>query len=173
MDIMTTREGKLTLYGDKTPRVAIYKHESHKLHQAFHVKTDAKIVQGMPVALTTEGADNAPVIEPYTGSGVYLGVAVTDSVTPAYKAQLNYPIEVTVAVEGYVICYYAAAGAITPGWVKPKVTSGAVVLYDNRYTEVEMSVDGSSNPAETNFIALDVAAAPSSGVCELVPVLVR
>ena len=55
---------KLTLYGQKTPRVSIYKHESHKLHQAFNVKEGATIVQGMPVALTKEGAANLPVIEP-------------------------------------------------------------------------------------------------------------
>lgn len=174
MDIMQTREGNLTLYGGKTPRVVIYKHESHKLHQAFNVKTGDKITQGMPVALTTEGANNAPVITPYKGGETecYLGIAVTDSYTPAYKAQRDYPIEVTVAVEGYAICNYAAAGAITPGFVKVKVTSGAAVVYQDRYPEVEMS-ESSGTPVPTKFIALGNASAPSSGVCELVSVLVR
>lgn len=172
MDIMSTREGKLTLYGQKTPRVSIYKHESHKLHQAFNVKSGTTIVQGMPVALTTESAANLPVIEPYTGEGVYLGIAVTDSVTPAYAGQRNFPMEVTVAVEGYAICHYAAAGAIIPGWVKPNLTSGAVTVMDNRYTAVEQSVS-SGSAVESKFIALAPASAPSSGAYELVPVLVR
>ena len=163
---------KLTLYGQKTPRVSIYKHESHKLHQAFNVKEGATIVQGMPVALTKEGDGNLPVIEPYTGTGVYLGIAVTDSVTPAYAGQRAYPMEVTVAVEGFAICHYAAAAAIVPGWVKPNLTSGAVTVMDNRYTAVEQS-ESSGSPVESKFIALAPASAPASGAYELVPVLVR
>lgn len=163
---------KLTLYGQKTPRVSIYKHESHKLHQAFNVKNGVTIVQGMPVALTTEGDANLPVIEPYTGTGVYLGIAVTDSVTPAYSGQRNYPMEVTVAVEGFAICHYAAAAAITPGWVKPSLESGALKVFDNRYAAVEQSTS-SGTAVESKFIALAPASAPASGAYELVPVLVR
>ena len=40
---------------------------------------------------------------PYTTlfrSQVYLGVAVTDNVNPAYQPQRNFPVEVTVAMEG-------------------------------------------------------------------------
>lgn len=159
MDIMQTREGKLTLYGGKTPRVVIYKHESHKLHQAFNVADGVKIVQGMAVAL-----DNTGKLIAYTGaaSQVYLGVAVTDNVTPAYAGQRDFPVEVTVAVEGYVICNYAAKGTITPGYVKPDGT-----LYNDRFPNVTAS------ESATNFIALAAAAAPSSGVAEIVPVLVR
>ena len=132
----------------------------------------------MPVALTTEGAGNAPVIQPYTGGDTecYLGIAVTDSYTPAYRGQRGYPIEVTVAVEGYAICNYAAAAAITPGFVKVKVTSGAAVVYQDRYPEVEMSTStsgGTTTAVPSNFIALENAGAPSGGVCELVPVLIR
>ena len=115
---------------------------------------------------------NLPVIEPYTGTGVYLGIAVTDSVTPAYAGQRAYPMEVTVAVEGFAICHYAAAAAIVPGWVKPNLTSGAVTVMDNRYTAVEQS-EASGSPVESKFIALAPASAPASGAYELVPVLVR
>lgn len=161
MDIMSTREGKLTLYGGKTPRVVIYKHESHKLHQAFNVADGVTIVQGMPVAL-----DNTGKIVAFTGASgqVYLGVAVTDSVTPAYAGQRGYPVEVTVAVEGYMICHWAATAAITPGYVKPAGT-----LFNNRYP----NCSNTSNGAESNFIALTPASAPSGGVTELVPVLIR
>lgn len=160
MDIVQSGE-KLTLYGQKTPRVSIYKHESHKLHQAFNVADGVKIVQGMPVAL-----DNTGKLIAYTGAEgqVYLGVAVTDSVTPAYAGQRGYPIEVTVAVEGYIICYWAASAAITPGYVKPAGT-----LFNNRYPNCSNTTSG----AESKFIALAPASAPASGEVELVPVLVR
>ena len=39
-----------------------------------------------------------------TATQVYLGVAVTDNVNPAYQPQRNFPVEVTVAMEGYMIC---------------------------------------------------------------------
>lgn len=160
MDIVQSGN-KLTLYGQKTPRVSIYKHESHKLHQAFNVAANVTIVQGMPVAL-----DNTGKLIAYTGAEnqVYLGVAVTDSVTPAYAGQREYPIEVTVAVEGYMICYWAAKAAITPGYVKPDGT-----LFNNRYPNCTNTTSG----AESKFIALAPASAPSGGEVELVPVLVR
>ena len=152
---------KLTLYGQKTPKVVIYKHESHKLHQAFNVADGVTVVQGMPVALDSTGKLIA-----YTGASgqVYLGVAVTDSVTPAYAGQRGYPVEVTVAVEGYMICYWAASAAITPGYVKPAGT-----LFNNRYPICANTTSG----AESTFIALAPASAPANGVSELVPVLVR
>lgn len=152
---------KLTLYGQKTPRVSIYKHESHKLHQAFNVADGVTIVQGMPVAL-----DNTGKLIAYDGTAgqVYLGVAVTDSVTPAYAGQRGYPVEVTIAVEGYMICYWAASAAITPGYVKPAGT-----LFNNRYPNCSNTTSG----AESKFIALAPASAPASGEVELVPVLIR
>ena len=137
----------------------IYKHESHKLHQAFNVADGVTIVQGMPVALDTTGK-----LVAYTGATgqVYLGVAVTDSVTPAYAGQRGYPLEVTVAVEGYMICHWAAKTAVTPGYVKPDGT-----LFNDRYPNCTTST------SETKFIALAPAEAPSNGETELVPVLVR
>ena len=102
---------QMTLFGERTPRAVIYKSESHKLHQAFNVKADTKIVQGMAVALGTDG-----LIEPFipggAGSQVYLGIAVTDNVNPAYQPQRNFPVEVTVAVQGYMILNWVAKEAL-------------------------------------------------------------
>lgn len=47
---MSLDQKPLTIMGEKTPRVVIYKSESHKLHEAFCVKTGNKIIKGMPVA---------------------------------------------------------------------------------------------------------------------------
>lgn len=133
-------ETPMTLVGQKTPRAVIYKSESHKLHQAFCVKADTKIVKGQPVKLETDGT-----ISPYTGTGIYLGIAVTDNINPAYQAQRNFPVEVTVMVDGFAIVNWVAAGDSTPaGYVTP----GAALLND-RY------VKGTTSPSETNFIALN------------------
>ena len=99
---LVNQDQPMTLFGEKTPRAVIYKSESHKLHQAFCVKENKVIHQGMPVALDTDGN-----IEPYIpdgdGSQVYLGIAVTDNINPAYQAQRNFPVEVTVAVEAFMV----------------------------------------------------------------------
>ena len=89
-----------TLLGTKTPRAKIFKSESHKLHQAFTVAEGKTIVQGMPVQLEKDGS-----IAPYLGAegSIYLGIAVTDNISPAYQGQRNFPVEVTVAVQGYII----------------------------------------------------------------------
>lgn len=147
-------EVPLTLMGEKTPRVVIYKSESHKLHQAFTVVKDKTIVQGMPVQLNSNGS-----IEPYTTGGVYLGIAVTDNIHPAYPAQRDFPVEVTVMVEGFAICNYTPKEELTTcGWVEP--TTDAPV--GNRFPQVSASED------PTNFINLAPAA-----VGEVVPVLIR
>ena len=44
-----------TKFGGTTPRVVIYKSESHKLHQAFPVKDFCKDLCWNPVAITTDG----------------------------------------------------------------------------------------------------------------------
>lgn len=148
------KETPLTLIGEKTPRVVIYKSESHKLHQAFNVVEGKTIVKGMPVKLNINGS-----IEPYDGTGIYLGVAVTDSINPAYKEQRAYPIEVTVMVEGFIICNYAPKANITAcGYVKPTTDEPA----GGRFPVVEESLD------ETKFINL----APAE-VGEVIPVLIR
>lgn len=146
-------ETPMTLVGQKTPRAVIYKSESHKLHQAFCVKASAKIVKGQPVKLETDGT-----ISPYTGTGIYLGIAVTDNVNPAYQAQRNFPVEVTVMVDGFAIVNWVAAAESTPaGYVTP----GADLLND-RY------VKGTTSPSETKFIALNAGDAN-----EVIQVLVK
>ena len=135
-------EPPLTLLGSKTPRAVIYKSESHKLHQAFCVKSATKIVKGQPVKLEADGT-----ISPYTGTGVYLGIAVSDNVNPAYQAQRNFPVEVTVMVEGFAIVNWVAAEESTPaGYLTP----GSDLL-NNRYVKATKSV------AETKFIGLNEA----------------
>ena len=138
-------ETKLTLFGGKTPRVKIYKSESHKLHQAFTVAEGSTISEGMPVAIDTDGN-----IIPYTGTGIYIGIAVTNNTNQAYKGQKDFPVEVTVAVRGYMVVNWTAAASITPGYVKMNASNAA-----------ETSSDA------TNFVAL----APA-GTGEIVPVLV-
>ena len=146
-------ETPLTLVGQKTPRAVIYKSESHKLHQAFCVKADTKIVKGQPVKLESDGT-----ISPYTGTGIYLGIAVTDNINPAYQGQRNFPVEVTVMVEGFAIVNWVAAGDSTPaGYVTP----GSDLL-NGRY------VKGTTSPSETKFIALN-----AGDTNEVIQVLVK
>lgn len=156
------REVPLTLGGEITPRVVIYKSESHKLHQAFVPKLVSeegtervKIIQGQPVALTADGE-----IEVYTGANgqIYLGIAATDSVNPAYPAKRNYPIEVTVMVEAFAICNYVSKEEMSCGYVKP---TGDTL--NNHFTIVEASED------ETKFIAIN----PADEANEVVQVLIR
>jgi hypothetical protein len=153
-------ETPLTLFGEKTPRAIIYKHESHKLHQAFPVKvTDSTvetILQGQPVKLNADGT-----ISKYTGAAgeIYLGIAVTDSPTPAYAAQRGYPIEVTVMVQGFCICNWVATAAITPGYVTVNGT------YLNDY--FPKCTQAGSNVV-TNFIALNSASAANDVVQVLI-----
>ena len=150
----------LTIMGEETPRVVIYKHESHKLHQAFSVKLDSgkpvKIAKGQPVAILHDGT-----IKPYTGvnTEIYLGIAVTDSINPAYEGQRNFPVEVTVAVQGFAICNYISAAAnLGCGYVVPDGN-----LVHDRFTQVKTATD------TTNFIAISGA----DNANEIVQVIVR
>lgn len=145
---------QLTLFGERTPRAVIYKSESHKLHQAFNVKAGEKIVQGMPVALNEDGLIY-PCTDPATQ--VYLGVAVTDNVNPAYQPQRNFPVEVTVAVEGYMICNWVSNEAIEAGYVTP---TGE--LLNDRFVKVNKGIS-------TPFIALN----PAEEANEVIQVLIK
>ena len=138
---MPITETPLTLAGRQTPRAQIYKSESQKLHQAFAVKKGDTIVKGQPVKLETDGT-----ISPYAGTGIYLGIAVTDSTYPAYGAQRNYPVEVTVMVTGMAIVNWVASAALNPGYVTPSAN-----LLNNRF------VKAATSGSETNFIALNAA----------------
>lgn len=155
---LVNEDQPMTLFGEKTPRAVIYKSESHKLHQAFSVKKDKVIHQGMPVALDTEGN-----IEPYipdgAGSQVYLGIAVTDNINPAYQAQRDFPVEVTVAVEAFMVVNWVAKEVMGCGYVKPTNT-----LLIDRFITAESSVD-----EETKFISI----VPADEVNDIIQVLVR
>lgn len=147
---------QLTLFGKRTPRAVIYKSESHKLHQAFNVKAGEKIVQGMPVALNEEG-----LIYPCTdvATQVYLGVAVTDNVNPAYQPQRNFPVEVTVAMEGYMICNWVSNNKnIKAGYVTPDGK-----LLNDRFVKANQAATSSQ------FIALN----PAEEANEVIQVLIK
>ena len=146
---------QLTLFGERTPRAVIYKSESHKLHQAFNVKAGEKIVQGMPVALNEDGLIY-PCTDPSTQ--VYLGVAVTDNVNPAYQPQGNFPVEVTVAVQGYMILNWVAKETLDCGYINPT----ADLLHD-RFVIAEASTD------ESQFIAIT----PADEANDAIQVLIR
>lgn len=152
----------LTAMGEITPRTVLYKHESHKLHQAFVPKVKApgqtervEIYKSQPVAITTNGE-----IEPFTGAAgqVYLGIAVTDSINPAYTSVKGYPVEVTVMVEAFAICNYVAKAALNCGYVKP-----TGVMVNKHFVQVETIA------TETRFISITTATAAN----DVVQVLIR
>ena len=133
----------LTLMGEQTPKVVIFKSESHKLCEAFNVAEGRTIIKGMAVALDEDGN-----ITPFTGAEgeVYLGIAITDNVNPAYRAQRNFPVEVTVMVEAFAVVHKVSNGEVKPGYVKP---TGTVI--NKMYEEVAQSIN------ETKFICIDAA----------------
>lgn len=133
----------LTLMGEQTPKVVIFKSESHKLCEAFNVAEGNTIIKGMLVALDEDGN-----ITPCTGAEgeVYLGMAITDNVNPAYRAQRNFPVEVTVMVEAFAVVHKVSSAEVKPGFVAP---TGNVV--NHMYEEVAQSTD------ETKFICIDAA----------------
>ena len=133
----------LTLMGEQTPKVVIFKSESHKLCEAFNVAEGKTIIKGMAVALNEDGN-----ITPFTGAEgeVYLGIAITDNVNPAYRAQRNFPVEVTVMVEAFAVVHKVSNGEVKPGYVKP---TGTVI--NKMYEEVAQSI------TETKFISIDAA----------------
>ena len=133
----------LTLMGEQTPKVVIFKSESHKLCEAFNVAEGKTIIKGMAVALDEDGN-----ITNFTGAEgeVYLGIAITDNVNPAYRAQRNFPVEVTVMVEAFAVVHKVSNGEVKPGYVKP---TGTVI--NKMYEEVAQST------TETKFISIDAA----------------
>lgn len=135
----------MTIMGDKTPRAVIQKSESHKLHHSFPVKTGKTIYQGQMVVLNTDGTIQA--FESSSNLKDVIGIAVTDSVNPAYQASKQYgDVEVTVAMKGYCIVYAAAgAASLNAGPVKPNGN-----LVDNRYAKY-ISDGESTNPSAINL----------------------
>lgn len=154
-----------TKFGGTTPRVVIYKSESHKLHQAFPVKAPVKIYAGNPVAITTDGK-----IELLTkgNEANYLGIAVTDNINPAYKESANAgPVEVTVAVQGFMIINAISEDALDAGPVE--IGTGMDATYHFTKFKTFTQADAASATRPVNFISLTKASAKD----ELIQVLCK
>lgn len=154
-----------TKFGGTTPRVVIYKSESHKLHQAFPVKASVKIYAGNPVAITADGT-----IELLTEANEanYLGIAVTDNNNPAYKESANAgPVEVTVAVQGFMIINAISEAALDAGPVEIGTGMDATNHFTKFKTSVQAGTDAATRPV--NFISLTKASAKD----ELIQVLCK
>lgn len=153
-----------TKFGGTTPRVVIYKSESHKLHQAFPVKAPVKIYAGNPVAIATDGT-----IELLTkdNEANYLGIAVTDSINPAYKESANaVSVEVTVAVQGFMIINaISAEDALNAGPVE--IDTGMDATHHFTKFKTFTQADAATHPV--NFISLTKASAKD----ELIQVLCK
>ena len=154
-----------TKFGGTTPRVVIYKSESHKLHQAFPVKASVRIYAGNPVAITPDGT-----IELLTkdNEANYLGIAVTDNINPAYKESANAgPVEVTVAVQGFMIINAISEAALNAG----PVEIGTGMDATNHFTKFKTftQADAASATRPVNFISLTKASAKD----ELIQVLCK
>lgn len=156
-----------TKFGGTTPKVVIYKSESHKLHQAFPVKASVKIYAGNPVAITIEGT-----IELLTkdNEANYLGIAVTDNNNPAYKESANAgQAEVTVAVQGFMIINAIAETALNAGPVE--IGTGIDATNPSHFTKfkpfTQAGADAVTRPV--NFISLTKASAKD----ELIQVLCK
>lgn len=103
----------MTILGDAPVKEVLHKHESHKLHQAFNVVDGETINQGDPCYLMPSGSIQAWTESSEPSGGIFIGIAVTDSITPAYEANRQRgPIEVTVAVRGYIVLWGEASADI-------------------------------------------------------------
>lgn len=154
-----------TKFGGTTPRVVIYKSESHKLHQAFPVKASVKIYAGNPVAIAADGT-----IELLTKSNEanYLGIAVTDNNNPAYKESTNAgPVEVTVAVQGFMIINAISEAALNAGPVE--IGTGMDDTYHFTKFNTFTQADAASATRPVNFISLTKASTKD----ELIQVLCK
>lgn len=152
-----------TKFGGTTPRVVIYKSESHKLHQAFLVKASVTIYAGNPVAITPEGT-----IELLTkgNEGNYLGIAVTDNNNPAYKESANAGhVEVTVAVQGFMIINAISEAALDAGPVEISAGMDAT----NHFTKFKTFTQADAATRPVNFISLTKASTKD----ELIQVLCK
>lgn len=137
--------------GTPTPKAVIHKSESYKLHQAFPVKSGQTIIQGQPVALNIDGT-----IQPYYGTGVFLGIAVTNSEYPATALG----VEVTVMVQAYAIVYGLAQAALDAGPVVPVSLSEDSIYVTYKRDEAE---------GHPTFISIN----PATEANELIQILVR
>lgn len=118
-----------TILGDKTREAIIWKSESHKLRNAFNVRTGVTIHKGQIVVIDSDGriAPFGPAENPL----LVIGYADTDSINPAYKEGVGQgEIEVTVAVRGYGIVRGYSSEVLTAGPVTP--TGNVTALADGQ-----------------------------------------
>ena len=157
-----------TKFGGTTPRVVIYKSESHKLHQAFLVKDSVNIYAGNPVAITTEGTIE---LLKKDNEANYLGIAVTDNNNPAYKESANAGSgEVTVAVQGFMIINAISETALNAGPVEISTGTDATTNPNpNHFTKFKTLTQADAATCPVNFISLTKALAPD----ELIQVLCK
>ena len=154
-----------TKFGGTTPRVVIYKSESHKLHQAFPVKASAMIHAGNPVAIAGDGT-----IELLTKSNEanYLGIAVTDNINPAYKESAKeVPVEVTVAVQGFMIINAISEDALDAGPVE--IGTGTDDTNHFNFAKFKHFTQAGAETRPMNFISLTKV----SSAGELIQVLCK
>lgn len=152
-----------TKFGGTTPRVVIYKSESPKLHQAFPVKASVNIYAGNPVAITADGTIE---LLTKTNEANYLGIAVTDNINPAYKESANAgPVEVTVAVQGFMIINAISEAALDAGPVEISTGMDAT----NHFTKFKTFTQADAATRPVNFISLTKASAKD----ELIQVLCK
>lgn len=151
-----------TKFGGTTPWVVIYKSESHKLHQAFPVEDSVKIYAGNPVAITANGKIKLLTED---NEANYLGIAVTDNTNPAYKESANAgPMEVTVAVQGFMIINAISEVALDAG----PVEIGTDINHFTKFkTFTQAGAAAATRPV--NFISLTKASAKG----ELIQVLCK
>lgn len=142
-----------TKMGNATPKVAIYKSESYKLHQAFVVATGETILPGFPVGLNADGK-----IFHWKGTGTYLGIATT--LVDTYG-------EVTVMVQGYAIVTGLSGAALDAGYVKPGEPYTGKTDYVS-YTQSTQVVGEATVALKSDFIALDAATAAGQAIQILV-----
>lgn len=146
------KDQNLRKIGYPTPQAVVYKHESHKLHQAFSVAPGEVIYQGAPVQLEDDGT-----IKNLTPTGLYIGIAMTDSPTPAYPAGNDGNVEVTVMVQGFCCVRALANAALDCGYVEPVAPDAS------GYIKYQTSA------TETPFIAI----MPADDAGDLIDILVR
>lgn len=152
-----------TKFGGTTPQVVIYKSESHKLHQAFPVKTSVTIYAGNPVAITADGTIELLTT---TNEANYLGIAVTDNNNPAYKESANAgPVEVTVAVQGFMIINAISEATLDAG----PVEIGTGMDNTKHFTKFKTFTQADAATRPVNFISLTKASAKD----ELIQVLCK
>lgn len=136
----------MNILGTKTKKAVIYKHESHKLHQAFSVKEaeESTIDAGNPVMLNTDGT-----ISNYNGTGLFVGIAMTPGDANVYPPS-TLGKEITVAVRGYMVVRAVANAPIeATAYLEP---------VEPHATEPYFTYKAAA-AGETKFVALSMAAA--------------